>query len=136
LNPSGEIVQFGALGRFTESANTKAGNFMRAGVGSTEPVSHNEGFDRYLGNCRGILVAFLAKGPLSPGVFIMDLPGAFVVRLNGIRVGNRIASGGGGDRALTSQMASTWPIRVGEVLGVSWSWISRPWDGGFLSFIG
>ena len=63
LNPSEEISQFGAPGReFTESANTKASNFMRAGVGGTGPVSHNEGFDRSLGTCRGARVVFLVKG--------------------------------------------------------------------------
>ena len=44
LNPSDEIAQFGALGQeFTESANTKANNFMRTGLSGTGPVSHNEG---------------------------------------------------------------------------------------------
>jgi len=43
----------GALGReFTESANTEARNFMRAGVGGTGPMSQHEGFDRPRGTCR------------------------------------------------------------------------------------
>ena len=95
LNPSGEIVQFGALGReFIEIANAKASNFMRAGMGGTRHVSHSEGFDRSLGTCRGVRVVFLVKGLRSLGVFIMDLPGAFVDGLNGVRVGNREVSEG------------------------------------------
>ena len=40
LNPSGEIAQSGAPGReFTESANTKASNFMRVGVGDWARVA-------------------------------------------------------------------------------------------------
>ena len=65
---------------------------MRAGMGGTGPVSHNEGFDRSLGTCRGVRVVFLVKGMSSLGVFIMDLPGAFVDWLNGVRVGNREVS--------------------------------------------
>ena len=96
LKPGDEIVQFGALGReFTESDNTKASNFMRAGVGGTGPVSHNEGFDRSLGTCRGVRVVFLIKGLRSLGVFIMELPGAFVDGLNGVLVCNREISGRG-----------------------------------------
>ena len=92
LNPCGEIVKFGALGReFTESANTKARNSIRAGVGGTGPVSHNEGFDRSLRTCRGVRAVLLVKGLRSLGVFIMDLPGTFA---DGVRVGNREVSGG------------------------------------------
>ena len=95
LNPSGEIAKFGAPGReFTEIANTKASNFMSAGVGGTGPVSHNGGFNWPLGTCRGARLASLAKGLRSSEVFTMDLPGAFVDGLNGFRVGNREVPGG------------------------------------------
>ena len=48
LNPSGEIAQFGAPGReFAESADAKARNCMRAGVGGTGSVPYNGGFDLF-----------------------------------------------------------------------------------------
>ena len=57
-------------------------------------MSHYEGFDRPLGTFRGVRVVFLVKGLRSLGVFIMDLPGAFVDGLNGVLVGDREVPGG------------------------------------------
>ena len=57
LSPSGGVVQPSELGwEFTESANTKASNFMRAGVGGTGPVSSSGGFGRALRICQNARV--------------------------------------------------------------------------------
>ena len=57
-------------------------------------MSHNGGFDRPLGTCRGVRIVFPVEGLRSLGVFAVYFSGAFVDWLNGVRVGNRDIFGG------------------------------------------
>jgi hypothetical protein len=90
---------------------------MRAGAGSTGPLPQDGGSDRPLGTCRGVRVAFLTKGLRSHGSFIMGLQACLPMGLmESVSATGKYPEVPCGKSALTSQMVSTWPGYVGEVL--------------------
>ena len=114
----------GALGReFTESANTKARNSIRAGMGGIEPVSHIEGFNRSLGTCRGVWVVLYSSSRACAALVYSSW--TYRARLSlglleSVSAIEKYPGGSCGESALASQMAPAWSNHAGGVLGMSW----------------